>query len=87
MSLGRLKVRVMPPIFNTVNPPNFGQKKAVPAQRDRPSVNRFCGLVSHTSGRAKVWSTTDGMDIARSVLGERYEYSIHSAYGVYGIVK
>ena len=40
--------------------------------------------MGHTSGRVKVWSVTGGMDIARSVLGERYEYNIHLACGIVG---
>ena len=38
--------------------------------------------MDHTSGGVEEWLTTGRMDIAPSVLGERYKYKIHLACGI-----
>ena len=40
--------------------------------------------MDHTSGGVEVWLTTGRMDIAPSVLEERYKYKIHLACGIVG---
>ncbi|MBT18674.1 hypothetical protein CMK17_01565 [Candidatus Poribacteria bacterium] len=65
---------VLQPNVNMVLLLILGIKKA-DLDQDLPLVNEFYGLIDHTSGRE---------DIAPSVLGERYKYNIHLAYGIVG---